>query len=53
MFILSIETVLLVRSDLTAEEIGDILDLVGKDETLLDAVNKFYPLNQGTGDCAA
>jgi len=52
-FILSIETVLLVRSDLTAEEIGDILDFVGPNETLLDAVNKFYPLNQGTGDCAA
>jgi hypothetical protein len=52
-FILSIQTVLLVRSDLTAEEIGDILDFVGEDEDLLEAVNKFYPLNQGTGDCAA
>jgi hypothetical protein len=52
-FILSIETVLLVRSDLTAEDIADILDYVEENEDLLEAVNKFYPLNQGTGDCAA
>jgi hypothetical protein len=52
-FILSIETVLLVRKDLTAEDIGDILDFVEENEDLLEAVNKFYPLNQGTGDCAA
>ena len=50
---MSIETVLLVRTDLTAEDIHDILDLVDKDEDLLEAVNKFYPLNQRTGDCAA
>lgn len=53
MFILSIETVLLVRSDLTVEDIADILDYVEENEDLLEAVNKFYPLNQGTGDCAA
>ncbi len=53
MFILSIETVLLVRSDLTAEDIRDILEYVDEHEDLLEAVNKFYPLNQGTGDCAA
>jgi len=52
-FILSIETILLVRTDLTAEDIHDILDFVEENENLLDAVNKFYPLNQGTGDCAA
>jgi len=51
-FILSIQTVLLVRSDLTAEDIGDILDFVGEDEDLLEAVNKFYPVNKATGDCA-
>ena len=50
---MSIETVLLVRSELTAEDLGDILNFVEENETLLEAVNKFYPLNQGTGDCAA
>lgn len=50
---MSIETVLLVRSDLTSEDIGDILDFVEDHEDLLEAVNKFYPLNQGTGDCGA
>ena len=53
MFILSIETVLLVRKDLTKEDIADILDYVEENEDLLEAVNKFYPLNKGTGDCAA
>lgn len=53
MLILSIETVLLVRKDLTKEDIADILDYVEENEDLLEAVNKFYPLNQGTGDCAA
>ncbi len=53
MFILSVETILLLRPDLTPEDIHDILDFVEENETLLDAVDKFYPLNKGTGDCAA
>lgn len=54
MFILtSIETVLLVRPDLTAEDLTDIIDLVDPTEDLFEAVQKFYPLEQRTGDCAA
>lgn len=53
MSILNIQEVLALRTDLTLGDVDDILDLIGQDENLLDAVNKFYPLNQGTGDCAA
>ena len=48
---MSIETVLLIRSDLTAEDIHDILEFVDENEDLLEAVNKFYPFNQGTDRC--
>jgi|TARA_R110000868_G_scaffold366248_1_gene629163 hypothetical protein len=45
--------VLKVRPDLETADIYDIIDLIGPNETMLEAVNKYYPLNQGTGDCAA
>jgi hypothetical protein len=45
--------VLNARPDLDSADIYDIIDLIGPNETVLEAVNKYYPLNQGTGDCAA
>ena len=45
--------VLEARPDLNRADIYDIIDLMGPNETILEAVNKYYPLNQGTGDCAA
>jgi hypothetical protein len=45
--------VLEARPDLNRADIYDIIDLMGPEETLLEAVNKYYPLNQRTGDCAA
>ena len=45
--------VLNARPDLNRADIYDIIDLIGPNETVLEAVNKYYPLNQGTGDCAA
>lgn len=47
------ELVLQARPDLNRNDIYDIIDIMDTNDTLLDAVNKFYPLNQGTGDCAA
>jgi len=47
------EVVLKQRPDLTEEDIFDIIDIVGFNEDFLEEVNKFYPLNKGTGDCAA
>lgn len=47
------EQVLQARPDLTRADVYDIIDIMDSNDTLLDAVNKFYPLNQGTGDCAA
>jgi len=45
--------VLEARPDLNRADIYDIIDLMGPNETLFEAVNKYYPLNQRTGDCAA
>lgn len=54
MFILNeFEEVLKARPDLTREDLYDIIDIMDFNETLLEAANKFYPLNKGTGDCAA
>lgn len=54
MFILSLlEEILKLRPDLTSEDVYDIIDLIPADANILDEVNKFYPLNQRTGDCAA
>ena len=39
---MSIETVLLVRTDLTAEDIHDILDFVEENETLLDEIGRAH-----------
>jgi len=53
-FILSLlEEILKVRPDLTSEDVYDIIDLIPQDSDILEEVNKFYPLNQRTGDCAA
>lgn len=54
MFILNdINDVLKVRPDLIRADLYDIIDIMDINDTLLDAANKYYPLNQGAGDCAA
>jgi len=45
--------VLTIRTDLTRADLYDIIDIMDANDTLLEAANKFYPLNKGTGDCAA
>jgi hypothetical protein len=54
-FILSIEIdeVLSARPDLTIADLYDIIDIMDANDTLLESVNKYYPLEQRTGDCAA
>jgi hypothetical protein len=47
------DEVLKARPDLTRADLYDIIDIMDINDTLIDAVNKFYPLNKGTGDCAA
>jgi hypothetical protein len=47
------DEILKVRPDLTREDLYDIIDIMDVNNTVLEAVNKFYPLNQGAGDCAA
>jgi|FreactcultureFD7_1027221.scaffolds.fasta_scaffold03390_6 hypothetical protein len=47
------DEVLKVRSDLTRADLYDIIDIMDISDSLLDAANKFYPLNQGAGECGA
>jgi len=47
------DKVLKARPDLTRADLYDIIDIMDINDTLIDAANKFYPLNKGTGDCAA
>lgn len=47
------DEVLKARPDLTRADLYDIIDIMDVSDTLLESANKYYPLNQGTGDCAA
>lgn len=47
------DDVLKARPDLNRADLYDIIDIMDVNDTLLEAANKYYPLNQGTGDCAA
>ena len=47
------DNVLQARPDLTRADLYDIIDIMDINDSLLDAANKYYPLNKGTGDCAA
>jgi hypothetical protein len=47
------DKVLKARPDLTRADLYDIIDIMNISDTLLESANKYYPLNKGTGDCAA
>ena len=45
------DIVLQQRPDLTREDLYDIINIMDINDTLLDAANKYYPLNQKAGEC--
>ena len=47
------DKVLKARPDLTRADLYDIIDIMDIGDTMLESANKYYPLNKGTGDCAA
>lgn len=45
------DEVLKARPDLTIADIYDMIDIMNKEDSLLEAANKFYPVNQKVGEC--